>query len=101
MQNELDGEGLPASVQIAGVNEAGREFGNAEICRGRNLPWLQESHTHSVWGEWNVAYRDVIILNADNEPVTIYNLTDHTLDDPRNYDTLKGLLRQAAEAASR
>lgn len=97
MQKELDAEALPVSVQVAGVNEAGEERDNARICDERDLPWLQESRSHSVWGAWDVSYRDVIILNADNEVVTIYNLTSHSLAETHNYDELKDLLRQAAE----
>jgi hypothetical protein len=100
MQKELGDEGLPAMVQILGVNEAGHESGNGAICNGRDLPWLQESGAHSVWTEWQVAYRDVIVLDAENEPTAIYNLTDHSLGDPNNYATLKSLLRQAAQDAA-
>ncbi|UCE01384.1 MAG: hypothetical protein JSW67_08755 [Candidatus Latescibacterota bacterium] len=100
MQKELADEGLPVMLQILGVNEAGHESGNDAISNGRDLPWLQEGGGHSVWTQWQVTYRDVILLDAENKPTTIYNLTEHSLANASDYDTLKSLLRQAAQAAA-
>jgi hypothetical protein len=45
-----------------------------------------------VWTRWDIEYRDVAILDADNVPVAIYNLTTHDLADPASYAELRDLL---------
>jgi hypothetical protein len=42
-----------------------------------------------------VTYRDVILLNAENVPVDVYNLTTHDLSVEANRETLKQKLRDA------
>jgi len=42
-----------------------------------------------------VTYRDVIILDADNIPVAVFNLTTHDLSAAGNRDALKQKLRDA------
>jgi hypothetical protein len=65
------------------------------MCSGRDLPWLQETEADDVWGDWGVTYRDVIILNAENIPVDVYNLTIHDLSVEANREELKQKLRAA------
>ena len=84
-------------VAILGVNPPGHESGNAAVTSNRNLPWLQETvGGDDVWGDWAVTYRDVVILNADNEVVDVYNLTEHDLATPGNREELAAKLRAAA-----
>jgi hypothetical protein len=82
-------------VQILGVNPLAYASGNDAICSGRDLPWLQETESDDVWGDWGAVWRDVIILNADNVPVDVYNLTAHDLSVQANRDVLKQKLRAA------
>jgi len=96
MQNELDAEGLPVEVKIIGVNGIGLESGNAAVCANRDLPWLQDVAEQSAWVSWNVVWRDVWILNTDNEPVAVYNLTQHNLADPAQYAELKLILENVS-----
>ena len=99
MQAELDAEGLPIEVQILGINAAGLEAGNATITAGRTLPWLQDTAADNVWATWNVAWRDVWILDTNNVPVAVYNLTEHTLADPAQYAELQQMLTNVANGA--
>ena len=96
MQTEPALTGLPLEVRILGVNGIGHEADNAENCAGRTLPWLQDVSAMSAWALWQITYRDVVILNDQNEIVAIYNLTDNDLGESANYDALLGLLVQAA-----
>src|SRR5262245_60276906 len=89
---------LPLEVRILGVNQAGHESGNGVNCAGRSIPWLQDVLATNVWLLWQVTYRDVIILDDQNMLVSIYNLTSNDLQVPANYDTLRGLLVDAASA---
>jgi hypothetical protein len=66
------------------------------VCQGRTLPWLQDTPTVNVWGSWRVTWRDVVVLDADNKIVRVYNLTDNDLHDPAKYAELRGILLSAA-----
>jgi hypothetical protein len=44
---------------------------------------------------WFAAYRDVIILDADNRRAAVYNLTTYDLSNEANRDALKQLLLDA------
>ena len=88
MQTELAGTG----IHLLGVNQHYAVTGNVLNCEGRDIPWLQESQTTNAQTSWEAEYRDVVVLDADNIPVAVYNLTAHNLSDPANYDELKALL---------
>lgn len=78
------------------MNDAGFESANETICEGRDLPWLQNTPEADVWNVWSVTYRDVWVLDADNVPVGIFNVTNNSLQDQDNYDTLKQMFLDAA-----
>jgi hypothetical protein len=89
MAGELTG------VDILGVNEAGDETGNASMCEGRDLPWLQDTTDEDVWGTWAIEFRDVVVLDEENMLLFSYNLTDNDLQDPANYAELLEMLQDA------
>jgi hypothetical protein len=83
------------------VNHSGWEGGNTVFTAGRDLPWLQDQDANSdslsdTWTAWGVSSRDVVVLDASNTRVGLYNLTKHDLDDPQNYNTLRKMLIDAA-----
>ena len=78
------------------MNYAGQESGNASITNGRDLPWLQDTTEANVVASWAVTYRDLVVLDDDNEVFSVYNLTSHDLSNPDNYATLKAILLDAA-----
>jgi len=92
------------SIQILGINEAGHEVSNASMTHGRSLPWLQDvdgngNQVSDVWNDlWNVEWRDVVIVDGDNELVEIYNLTSQDLAKPEYYTALREKLVDAAMA---
>ena len=86
MQKEIETEAWPTTVQIHGINAAGRESGNATICNGRTTPWLQDTSAAQVYQKWNVTYRDVIIVNELNQPV-VGAVVQITFGDEVLYDT--------------
>jgi len=96
MQKQIDAAGWPVPVRILGVNAAGEEDGNAYACNGRDIPWLQDTSAENAWGRWAVTWRDVVILDEQNEPIGVYNLTAHSLADSTSYAELMGILRRAA-----
>ena len=96
MQAEIASEGWPIEVDILGVNEGGYESGNDGMRTGRVLPLLQDTASENAWADWDVEYRDVILLDSENVRVGTFNLTDHDLSDPANYAALKALLADLA-----
>ena len=98
MQAEIDSAAArtPREIHILGLNAAGQESGNAAMCDGRSLPWLQDTAEQDAWGDWAVTWRDVVILDARNMPQAAYNLTVHDLAETANYDSLKALLLRIA-----
>jgi hypothetical protein len=95
MQDDLDALGLPVQVVIHGVNQTGFESGNDDVTVGRDIPWLQDTPTENVWASWAVGYRDVIILDEDNVPIAVYNLSINNLLLTAKYDELKALFTAA------
>jgi hypothetical protein len=97
LQTELDVEYPELGIQIIGVNGADYESGNATMCEGRDLPWLQDTFELNVWDDvWGVGYRDVYILDAENVLFSVYNVTEHNLSDPVEYAGLRAVLLEAA-----
>jgi hypothetical protein len=102
MQAELATAHPQLKINQIGINQAGYESTNAQITTGRMLPWLQDVDADQdglsdVWAEqWQVTYRDVVILNGEGEKVDLYNLTTYDLSKPENYSTLKQKLIDAA-----
>ena len=96
MMNEISALDWKTPVGILGLNQPGRESGNAAACAGKDIPWLQEMAGDGIWHGWGFEYRDVVILDKNNVPITVYNLTDHGLSAPANYEELKALLKAAA-----
>ncbi len=105
LQQELDANPIGVDIQIIGINERGHEVGNDVVTDGRDLPWLQdvdadENGVSDVWYDrWDIVYRDVMVVDADNVHVASYNLTTFDLADQQNYDDLKALLISAAESS--
>jgi len=79
------------------VNATGLESGNDLVTALGDIPWLQDNALTDVWGAWEVTYRDVVILNAENQPVGVFNLTEHDLAVPGEFAALEALLLDAVE----
>jgi len=67
----------------------------------RTLPWAQDTDTIDVWGEWDVAIRDFVILNRDGIEFARVNLTPFNPDTEGtagcsgNYEAIKQLILDA------
>ena len=87
MQQELLAEGY--AIHIYGINAAGKDHSNDLITDGRDLPWLQDTAADDVWGEWLADWRDLVVLDANNELAWRQNLTDHDITLEANYADVK------------
>ncbi|HCP46065.1 MAG TPA: hypothetical protein DIU15_08495 [Deltaproteobacteria bacterium] len=95
---------ITSEVDIADPGPDGTEGTADDVVSTRDVPWLQdvdedENQLSDVWEEsWQVAYRDVIVLDGANEWFGVFNLTDNSLADPANYQILRQMLIDAAAA---
>ncbi|MCK6459492.1 MAG: hypothetical protein L6Q95_06315 [Planctomycetes bacterium] len=96
MQDELLTENPATIIRLLGCNQVGAEGANPTVTAGRDIPWTQDTAAQHVWTQWRVVYRDVIILDVNNVPVGVFNLTVNNLADPVHYATLKAMLKAAA-----
>ena len=92
MQDELNNEYPNLNITLIGVNEDGFSSGNASINTVADLPLINDNGTDQIWNTWGVTFRDVVILNEENQIVASYNLTTNSLNTSSNYDALKALL---------
>jgi len=83
---------IGSAATIYGVNGIGFESGNEAFTEGRSLPWLQDVDTADVWTAWGIEYRDVLVLDADNETLEVFNLTERDLSLAENYEALRDIL---------
>ena len=87
-------------MQIVGVNRNTTilESYNAagEICSGRDLPFLEQPADGTVWSDWGIRYRDVVVVDQDNEVAAVYNLTDNSLAEQVNRDALFDIILEVA-----
>ena len=97
MQSELADEHPDLSIQLSAINEIGHDSGLETMADLGDLPLLQDTEEEAVWDDWDVTFRDVVILNQDNEAVGVFNLTTHSLAVEENYEDLKALLITSAE----
>ena len=93
---ELNGEFPDLGIALLGVNGAGFESGIPQMVSERFIPLLQDVVEVDAWTQWEVVYRDVIILDRDGAPVGVFNLTEHDLSMMGEYEALKGLLLDVA-----
>lgn len=77
--------------------ENGNGGANDAFTQGRDIPWLQDTGEAEWWDKWGVAYRDVVIVDADGDLAGVYNLTSHDLGETDNYVELKKMLLDVAE----
>lgn len=98
MQNEFDAmEDLLRPIQIIGVNGIDKDTKESFLLE-RDLPWLLDTRSENVWATWNVAYRDLLILDDENKPVAVFNLTELNLSDTDLYEQVKQTFVDLAQA---
>ena len=88
MQDEFDAmDELPVQIKIIGLNAIDRSTRDSFL-EDRDLPWLQDTEQERVWQQWNIQYRDLLILDTENRSVAVFNLTSTNLSTD-DYETVK------------
>ncbi len=96
MQDELDASHPELGIRLLIVNEDGYESGLESLFAVTDLPVLQDDEVALVWERWDATWRDVWVLDPDNEAHAVYNLTEHNLAVAEEYEGLRLLLIEAA-----
>lgn len=107
MQSELEVEYPQFDIQILAVNQIGYGQQTSLVASVGDIPLLQDNTVDNIWSTWHslapnpsthlgAPYRDVHILNQQNEIVETFSLTLNDLRNLQNYSTLKQLFVDAA-----
>lgn len=96
MQDELAADHPELPISLLHVNQIGHDSGLAELYAVTDLPVVQDDDAALVWPIWSADWRDVYVLDGDNEVYAVYNLTTYDLSNPDNYAALYDLFVAAA-----
>ena len=107
MQVELENEYPQYDIQILAVNQNGYGAYTNLVASLGDLPMVQDNSNDAIWNTWHALtpnpsthsgapWRDVHILNAENEIVETYSLTLYNLSNVQNFNTLKQKFIDAA-----
>ena len=100
MQAELDSNYPNLPIQILAVNGIGYSSGIGSLSSIHTLPMIEDTSADQVWSQWGAVYRDVMILDGNNEVSSVFNLTTYNISDVQNssgnYATLKQLFIDTA-----
>ena len=95
MQAEILAANPESKIRVIGVNQTGQEAWNDVAVEGNVAPWLQDVDD-TVWTSWQAAWRDVVVLDAENRKVAVFNLIEHDLVNAEDYAALRAILLAAA-----
>jgi hypothetical protein len=92
-------------VEIIGIHDLGQTT-SATMYTGRQLSWVRENAQFRPWQTWRVpvasrpaqqiVWRDLVILDENNEFYAVQSLTDESLTVPANRQALTNVLKAAA-----
>ena len=97
MEADLAKKHPELEVALLSIDATGHEVGLPDLAKVGDLPCLQDTAKDDVWGSWGAEWRDVYVVNAENEVTAVYNLTTYSLSDPKNYAALEALLIDAGK----
>jgi hypothetical protein len=97
MQDDFDADYPQLDIQILSIDKMNvNGAGAASYSVDKDLPMVADNSSDDIWNSWGGSWRDVVILDANNEIYSIYNLTTYNLGVTSNYDDLKQLFIDAA-----
>ena len=109
MQAELQTEYPQYDIHILAINQIGNGSGTGptEVSQISTLSMVQDDSVVDIWNSWHALapspsthsgapWRDIQILDQQNEIIHTFSLTLNNLSDPINYAALKQLFLDAA-----
>ena len=99
MQSELNAERPDLEITLLSINMINNWSNGLTNRMGQLgvLPIVQDNANLNIWQSWGGQWRDVVILDADNQVVEYFNANDNELSNEQNYNALKQALINAAE----
>ena len=94
MQDELESNYPNLDIEIFAINMTGSSV--TSLTSSQNLPVVQDDNSLQIWSTWGAVWRDVMILDQNNELVHTYNLTQYSLSNTSNYNDLMQLFIDTA-----
>jgi len=88
MQAEIEANHPSLDVKIFAINMPGYSSGASSLAPAIYLPMVQDDSTLDIWNDWGALWRDVYLLNENNELVMVYNLSQNNLGNSTSYNTL-------------
>ena len=95
MQDDLDADYPHLSIDILSINKIGSTVPSSWDM-SLDLPVVQNDSSMDIWTAWGGAWRDVFILDQNNEIFATFNLSQNNLNVPSNYSALMQLFVDAA-----
>lgn len=95
---------------MVGVNAIGYEGGNlgeGSVTDGRIAPWVQDVDDDpdgdqiSVWANWKIAYRDILIVDGERHAVHVRNLSNLGLQNEANFCDVATIMAAVQEGDGR
>lgn len=95
MQAELQVEYPSLDIAILAVNQIGYEAGMSAIDSASTLPIVNDNETDNIWTTWHAMspepsqspWREIHILDAQNEIIHTFSLTSHNLGPGNGFCT--------------
>ena len=72
---------------------------NALMYAGKRTSWIRDTSVLKIQESWGAAYRDVVVLDANNRTVGVINVTINDLRVEANKTAMKNLIISAASPA--
>lgn len=79
MQTEISSEYPMLDISILAINMIGAESGIAEASQVGTLPIVNDDSSTEIWTDWGGNWRDVYLLDRENQVIQVYNLTANNL----------------------
>lgn len=82
-------------MRFLGVNRADGADDASLATDGHTIALLQDDEEQDVWGSWEVEWRDLVVLDAENRVVGVMNLTEYDLGEEENVQLVRELVAEA------
>jgi hypothetical protein len=96
IQSELKAEYPDLNIEIIGVNQFDKSDGNTGITKLCTFPWLQDETNVNAWLSWQANKDDFFMVDSTGRLRGLFFLKSNDLSDPKNRETLKKMLLDAA-----
>lgn len=95
MQTELQTEHPSLNISLLAINQIGYEAGMSSIDPTSTLPIVNDNDVDNIWSTWHglspepsqSPWREIHILDAQNEIVHTFSLTSHNLGPGNGFCT--------------